>query len=292
MIGQKVSHYRIVGRLGAGGMGVVYDAEDLLLPRAAALKFLPDDLARDPDATRRLKREARAIALLNHPNICTIYEIGDHEGRTFIAMERLEGTTLTVDLTRRRRPTSELVAIALQIAAALESVHTKGIVHRDIKPSNVFIDGQHRVKVLDFGLARQLPTLPPEQADSALFSSTIPGRPIGTLNYMAPERILQLGLDPRSDLFSLGVVMYELATGTQPFAHASPVETVTNILEVTPVVPSVLSPDRPRGFDRIVAKLLAKNPDDRYESAAALQKDLQALQTLLRPGALNRLFGR
>jgi serine/threonine protein kinase len=292
MIGQTVSHYRVVGKLGVGGMGVVYDAEDLHLARRTALKFLPEELAGDPDATRRLKREAQTIALLNHPNICTIYEVDEHDGRTFIAMERLDGRNLKSHIARKKLDTAEVLGIALQIARALEAVHAKGIVHRDIKPGNIFIDGQGRVKVLDFGLARQLPQIPSGGTLPLLEGSTIPGRPVGTASYMAPERILQLPLDHRCDLFSLGVVMYEMATGRLPFAGASPAETVTNILEKEPVPATKLSPDRPGQLDRIVQKLIAKRPEDRYQSAGEFCEEVEALLARETTPFLKRMFGR
>ena len=177
MIGQTVSHYRIVGKLGVGGMGVVYDAEDQRLPRRVALKFLSDELADDPDAARRLRREAQTIALLNHPNICTIYEIDEHEGRSFIAMERLDGTTLKVHMARKTLETAQIADIAGQIAEALGVAHGKNVIHRDIKPGNIFVGEQDRVKVLDFGLARRLPT--PDDSGIVMEGSTIPGRPLG-----------------------------------------------------------------------------------------------------------------
>ena len=291
MLGKTVSHYRVVGKLGVGGMGVVYDAEDQRLRRRVALKFLPDELADDPDATRRFRREARTIALLNHPQICTVYEVDEHDGRTFIAMERLEGTNLKTFMARKTLDTAEIVDIALQIARALEAAHAKGVIHRDIKPGNIFISEDRRVKVLDFGLARRVPTA--ESSESfALEGSTIMGRPVGTASYMAPERILQLPLDPRCDLFSLGVVMYEMATGRLPFAAASPAETVTNILEKEPTPVIVLDPKRSGDLNGIIKKLLAKNVDGRYASASALCTDLEALRARRQPNLFSRVFGR
>ena len=291
MIGQTIRHYRVVGKLGVGGMGVVYDAEDERLPRRVALKFLPEEMASDPDATRRFRREAQTIALLNHPQICTIYEVDDHEGHPFIAMERLEGTNLKAFIAKRTLETLEIVNIALQIARALEAAHEKGVIHRDIKPGNIFVSDTGSVKVLDFGLARRIPT--DDSGGLGLEGSTMPGRPIGTASYMAPERILQMPLDPRCDLFSLGVVMYEMATGRLPFAAASPAETVTNILEKEPTPVATLSPNRSGQLDRIVTKLLAKNAEDRYASASALCADLEALRA--RPpqaGLFGRMFAR
>jgi eukaryotic-like serine/threonine-protein kinase len=274
MIGTTLSHYRVVGKLGIGGMGIVYDAEDTRLPRRVALKFLPQELAGDPEASRRLQREAETIAVLNHPNICTIYEIDEHEGSRFIAMERLDGINLKLHMTRTTLTDGEVVAIARQIAAALEAAHEKGIVHRDIKPGNIMVGPGGMVKVLDFGLARRFKM--PETGEVTLYGSTMPGRPLGTANYMAPERILQGPLDPRSDLFSLGVVMYEMATGRLPFAGASPGETVTNVLENQPTPLTKLSPERAASLERIVMRLLTKDPDARFQTARELQEALSA----------------
>jgi serine/threonine protein kinase len=290
LIGTTVSHYRITGRLGVGGMGIVYDAEDERLPRRVALKFLSDELVGNPDAIRRFRREAYTLARLNHPNICTIYEIEDHDGKPFIAMERLEGTNLKTHIARKTLETREILDIAAQICEALDAAHGAGIVHRDIKPGNIFVGTTGQVKVLDFGMARSF-----NRDDSAASKdgSTIPGRPIGTVNYMAPERILQMPLDARCDLFSLGVVMYEMATGRLPFAGASPSETVTNILENQPTPLTKLSPDRPMPLEQIVGRLTAKRADDRYETAHALLTDLSGLTDKLRDGRrglLGRLF--
>jgi serine/threonine protein kinase len=275
MIGTTISHYRVTGQLGVGGMGVVYEAEDTRLSRRVALKFLPEELAGDPDASRRLQREAQTIAALNHPHICGIYEINDHEGRGFIAMERADGTNLKAYMGRRTLETSEVVEIALQITEALGAAHAAGIVHRDIKPGNIVVSDTGQVKVLDFGLARRF--MLPDTGEVFRYGSTIPGRPLGTANYMAPERILQMPLDPRSDLFSLGVVIYEMATGRLPFGAASPSETVTNILEKDPVPLTKLSPDRPIQLERVVNQLLAKQPQNRYTSARAVMIDLSAV---------------
>jgi serine/threonine protein kinase len=287
MVGTTLSHYRIVGKLGIGGMGVVYDAEDMRLPRHVALKFLPQELAGDPEAARRLQREAETIALLNHPNICTIFEIDEHEGSRFIAMERLDGINLKLHMARTSLSDANIIDIARQIAAALEAAHEKGIVHRDIKPGNIMIGAGGAVKVLDFGLARRFKM--PETGELTLYGSTIPGRPLGTANYMAPERILQGPLDPRSDLFSLGVVMYEMATGRLPFAGVSPAETVGHILERQPTPMTKLSPGRSIRLERVVMRLLTKDPDARYQTARDLQEALGApaskgtLRKFLRP---------
>jgi eukaryotic-like serine/threonine-protein kinase len=289
LIGNTVSHYRITGRLGVGGMGIVYDAEDERLPRRVALKFLSDELVGNPDAIRRFRREAHTLARLNHPNICTIYEIEDHDGKPFIAMERLEGTNLKSHIARKTLETREIFEIAAQICQALEAAHGAGIVHRDIKPGNIFVAPTGQVKVLDFGMARSFSR---DDSTASKDGSTIPGRPIGTVNYMAPERILQMPLDARCDLFSLGVVMYEMATGRLPFAGASPSETVTNILE-NPATPlTKLSPERPAQLQQMVDRLTAKRAEDRYESARLLLDDISVLTEKLRDGRRRRFFDR
>ena len=268
MLGHTISHYRITGKLGSGGMGIVYEAEDVRLPRKVALKFLPEESADDPDAERRFQREADTIAQLNHPNICTIYEIDRADGRAFIAMECVEGINLKTYMARNQLSTGAIVEIALQIAAALGSAHAKGIVHRDIKPGNIVVSSEGQVKVLDFGLARRFKTADTDEL--GLEGSTIPGRPMGTANYMAPERILQLPLDPRSDLFSLGVVIFEMATGRLPFAGASPSETVANVLDKEPVPLTSLAPQHPKGLEDVVRRLLSKKAGDRYPTANEL----------------------
>jgi serine/threonine protein kinase len=270
-------------------MGIVYDAEDERLPRRVALKFLSDELVGNPDAIRRFRREAHTLARLNHPNICTIYEIEDHEGKPFIAMERLEGTNLKTHIARKTLETREVLEIAAQVAEALEAAHGEGIVHRDIKPGNIFVGPNGQVTVLDFGMARSFSRDDPAGTPDG---STIPGRPIGTVNYMAPERILQMPLDARCDLFSLGVVIYEMATGRLPFAGASPGETVTNILENQPTPLTKLSPERPAQLEQIVGRLTSKRADDRYETARALLDDLAAVTEKLRDGRRRRFFER
>ena len=289
MIGTVLSHYRVVGKLGVGGMGVVYDAEDTRLPRRVALKFLPEELAGDPEATRRLKREAEILASLNHPNICVIYEIGDHEGSWFIAMERVDGTNLKLHMSRKTLSDGDIVDIARQVAAALQAAHEKDVVHRDIKPGNIMVGPSGQVKVLDFGLARRFKM--PDTGEIMTHGSTIPGRPLGTANYMAPERIQQGPLDPRSDLFSLGVLIYEMATGRLPFAAGSPFETVTNILEKEPLPVTELSPQRPAALGGIVARLLSKPVRDRYQTAEAVSLDLDALARA-KGGAVSSLLRR
>jgi serine/threonine protein kinase len=287
MLGQQISHYRVTGKLGVGGMGVVYEAEDTRLSRAVALKFLPEELADDPDMARRFQREAETVALLNHPHICTIYDVGEHEGRRFIAMERCEGVNLKTYMARKTLETPEVVDIALQVTSALGAAHAKGVVHRDIKPGNIVVSDAGQVKVLDFGLARRFRVA--DTGGLGIDGSTMPGRPLGTANYMAPERILQMPLDPRSDLFSVGVVIYEMATGRLPFAGASPADTVANVLDKDPAPIRTLSPDRPAGLESITQKLLAKGADERYQSASELG---DALQALTRKKTWQRLFGR
>jgi serine/threonine protein kinase len=293
VIGSTIAHYRIVGRLGVGGMGVVYEAQDQRLPRRVALKFLPDDMASDPDAVRRFKREADTIARLNHANICTIYDLDEHEGRPFIAMERVEGMNLKAWMARKTLETAEILGIATDVASALEAAHAEGIVHRDIKPGNIVVSESGRAKVLDFGLARRFPVGASTQENTdGSTGSTIPGRPVGTANYMAPERILQLPLDARCDLFSLGVVMYEMATGRLPFTGASPAETVANILEKTATPLTELAPGRPVQLQRIVDRLTAKRADDRYQSASNLLADLDGLKANLADNSIKRLLSR
>jgi serine/threonine protein kinase len=267
MLGSTISHYRITGKLGTGGMGIVYEAEDMRLPRKVALKFLPEELADDADAIRRFRREADTIASLSHGHICTVYDIDEHEGRVFIAMECVDGVNLKTYISRHTPTTAQIADLSLQIASALGAAHAKGIVHRDIKPGNLIVTESHDVKVLDFGLARRFKTVDTDELGPE--GSTIPGRPVGTANYMAPERILQLPLDPRSDLFSLGVVMYEMATERLPFAGASPSETVSNVLDKQPEPLTALAPQH-RALETIVHRLLDKRASNRYRSASDL----------------------
>jgi non-specific serine/threonine protein kinase len=276
MLGSRISHYQITGKLGTGGMGVVYEAEDTRLRRKVALKFLPDELADDPDAVRRFRREADTIATLSHGNICTIYDIDEHDGQVFIAMECVEGVNLKTYVSRHTLTTPQIADMGLQITSALGAAHAKGVVHRDIKPGNLIVSDSGTVKVLDFGLARRFRAA--DTGELGPEGSTIPGRPIGTANYMAPERILQLPLDPRSDLFSLGVVMYEMATGRLPFAGASPSETVSNVLDKDPDPLTMLAPQH-RLLEPIVQRLLAKRASERYASASDLAAALAPLAT-------------
>ena len=289
MLRRRIAHYHIIDKLGIGGMGVVYEAEDTRLSRVVALKFLADEIADDSEAVRRLTREAQILARLNHPNICTIYDIARHGGRTFIVMERADGINLRTWMNNRSLDMASIMGIAIQLAEALEAAHTKGIVHRDVKPGNIVVSPTGAVKVLDFGLAREF--RPPEPGAPPPQGSTIPGRPLGTANYMAPERILQLALDPRSDLFSLGVIVYEMATGVLPFAGGTTGETVANILEKDPVRLTKRTSGRPAELERIVHRLLEKSAEKRYQSASELLEAFRSAQRRsTRDQVVDRMF--
>ena len=283
LIGESISQYRVLREIGHGGMATVYEAEDTLLGRRVALKIIKESLLRDESAILRFEREARAAAALDHPNICTVYELTEYEGRPVIVMELLEGESLRETVRRGPLPIATAIDIGIQVADALEAAHQKGFIHRDIKPGNIMINGRGQVKLLDFGLAKSVDSEGLEEE-----SDPDEGAIGGTTQFMSPEQTRGDAIDARSDLFSLGIVLYEIITGQRPFQRRSGMATIEAICTVHPASPRSLNPQIPEDLELIIAKLLEKDPANRYQSAAELRTDLESVKVSLQAAEAER----